>query len=491
MNNIYKTNDAINQAVVDYHVGRPAVDGQIIKFCDVTLRDGQQQRTDEVSVEQRIEVFDAIVSTGVDRVEIGHLGNKEADQVLAKKLITHLANRETQDFRYQDVRLQVLFGSQEELIQQGVTVLKQAFYENYPDNWQSVMNNKIVVHVYDRIDPALTSASSEPYSQFQSANRVVAASTQALGQGLKNFSISGEAATAVTPEEAIKYYRHILTELFRLGAENVNVNLANTYGFSENYYWNTATMDIFNRAVKYGFEGRVSTSIHTHNDVNSSADYSIAAIVAGFDRVEGTHIGMGERSGNVATVDVVSRLLEQARHMEQSTDMHKSELAKLMASFVTSNVVAVDQAIVDNLDNWHSSGEKIAKIFGKHAIYRWHRTPLGSPYTHDNGSGPHDQIMAASVTDPVNHRADKSYEWNLMINNIMGRPSTEDMIVGEPSAVDEVTVGNYAGGSKTLAIKRGKLKRASLSNVEQAKYEFGKQKASIVSKLIEGVVIYS
>lgn len=491
MNNIYNTKDVINQSVADYHKEPLVVDGQIIKFCDVTLRDGQQQRTDDVSVEQRVEVFDAIVSTGVDRIEIGHLGNKESDQVLAKKLITHLANMETQDSRYEGLKLQVLFGSQEELIKQGASVLKQAFYDNYPDNWQSVMNNKIIVHVYDRLDPALTSASSQPYNQSQSASRVVVASAQAIEQGFKNFSISGEAATAVTPEEAIKYYRHILTELFMLGAEKVNVNLANTYGFSENYFWNTATMDIFNRAVKYGFEGRVSTSIHTHNDVNSSADYSIAAIVAGFDRVEGTHIGMGERSGNVATVDVMSRLLEQARHMEQSADMPKSKVAKLMANFVTSSVVVVDQAIVDNLDNWHSSGEKIAKIFGKHAVYRWHRTPLGSPYTHDNGSGPHDQVMAASVTDPVNYRADKSYEWNLMINNIMGRPSTEDMIVGEPSAVDEVTVGNYAGGGKTHAIKEGKLTRASLIEVEQAKYEFGKQKASIISKLIEGVVIYS
>src|SRR4051812_34498938 len=52
----------------------------LVQFTDVTLRDGQQQQTNEVTLEERVEVFDNIVSTGVDRIEIGHLGNAQGDQ---------------------------------------------------------------------------------------------------------------------------------------------------------------------------------------------------------------------------------------------------------------------------------------------------------------------------------------------------------------------------------------------------------------------------
>ena len=488
----FSTKEAINQSIVGFNNGRsPNTGMQVVRFCDVTLRDGQQQLTNEVTTGQRIEVFDAIVDTGVDRIEIGHLGNKTSDQVLAKELVGHIARKEREDSRYENVKIQVLFGSQADLITEGAGVLKQAYMENYGDNWQQIMNDKVVVHVYDRLDTALTSASSEPYDQEESAYRVFMASQKALEAGFTNFSVSGEATTAVTPEQAIEYYRFITANLLNSGAQSVNINLANTYGFSAGYLWNTATLDIFNRAVKYGFNDQVTTSIHTHNDVNSATEFSLSAITAGFDRVEGTHIGMGERSGNVASVDVMARLIEKSRDTEILTNTQESPIAKLLANFVTSQVVMVDQSIVDNIANWYKSGEKIAEIFGEHAYYRWKRTSLGSPYAHDNGSGPHDQIMAASVTSPVEHRADSSYEWNLMVNNIMGRPDTEDMAIGEPKAVDRVTVGNYAGGGKTKAIKEGTLIRAKDGEIEQARMEFTKQKMAIISKLLGGVTIYS
>ena len=488
----YSTKEAINQSIVNYNNGRSPINGtQIIRFCDVTLRDGQQQLTNVVTTGQRVEVFDAIVDTGVDRIEIGHLGNKTSDQVLAKELVGHIAKKEKEDSRFESIKIQVLFGSQEDLIAEGAEVLKRAYMENYGDKWQQIMNDKVVVHVYDRLDPALTSASSEPYDQEESANRVFLAANKALEAGFSNFSVSGEAATAVNPEEAINYYRFITTNILNNGAQSVNINLANTYGFSSGYLWNTATLDIFNRAVKYGYDGKVTTSIHTHNDVNSATEFSLSAITAGFDRVEGTHIGMGERSGNVASVDVMSRLIEKARDSEILSNTQESPIAKLLANFVTSQVVMVDQSIVDNIGNWYKTGEKIAEIFGDHADYRWKRTSLGSPYAHDNGSGPHDQIMAASVTSPVKHRADSSYEWNLAVNNIMGRPDTEDMAIGEPTAVDSVTVGNYAGGGKTKAIKEGTLIRASEDQIQQARMEFTKQKMAIISRLLGGVTIYS
>ncbi|MEK7059222.1 MAG: hypothetical protein AAB971_00470 [Patescibacteria group bacterium] len=483
--------------------GLLAIDNQLVNpnasvsnlyFTDVTLRDGQQQQTNEVTQEQRIEVFDNIVSTGVDRIEIGHLGNKNGDQQLAVALVKHIADKEKTDELYKKVKIQVLFGSQEKEIQEGSQILRDAFMEHYPETWEQEIAERVVVHVYDRVDPNLLDTASEPYSIQDSAFRVSVAAAHTLAAGFKNFSISGEATTAVTPEESIQFYRTITASLLENGAENVNVNLPNTYGYSANEDWNTATMAAFNAAVKYGFGDKVSTSIHTHNDVDNAVGFTISAIVAGIDRVEGTLIGVGERTGNVANIDVAARILEQARHqvMRQERDQQRtSDIARHAGAVTLRRTVSLSPDIVKHLRNWYPVGDKLAEIFGPHAEYRWHRTAVGNPYAHDNGSGPHDQAMAAAILDPFKHPGDSHYEWALLINNALGRPDTEAIAIGDPEAVDSITVGNYAGGSKTKAIKEGTLERADDESVQRAKAEFRFRKRQLFGALQKGVEIVS
>ena len=461
-----------------------------VGFCDVTLRDGQQQRANELNTSERVQIFDYIIETGVDRIEIGHLGN-DTDQKLAIELIKHIAEKELSDDRYANVKIQVLFGSQKEIIEDGCAVLSGAYQQVYGDDWHKVMADKTIVHVYDRLDPNLRKTSSEPYTDTQAANRVAIAAQQAVDSGFRQFSISGEAATAVSPETAINFYRSITDKLFDYGAHNVNINLANTYGYSQNSLWNAKTLEIFNRAVKHGYGGKVSTSIHSHNDVNSSAEFSMAALVGGFDIVESTHIGMGERAGNVATVDVMSRVIEQAIHnSKQEKQFKKSSIAKVAASFMLNKTIIVDPQIVENLHNYYNSGQKIAEMFGPDAMYRWQRTPLGSEYSHDNGSGPHDQAMSKTIVDPINNPADGHYEWNTLPNDILGRPGAGAIAVGNPAWVDKVTVGNHASGGKTKAIKDGALLRPTDIEVSEATFRYNKRKHKTISRLLGGITIY-
>ena len=479
---------------IDEQLRNPEAVISHLRFTDVTLRDGQQQQTNEVSVEERVEVFDAIVATGIDRIEIGHLGNQDGDQQLAVALVKHIAEREKTDELYKNVRIQVLFGSQEEQIQEGSQVLRDAFREQYPETWQQEMAERVVVHVYDRVDPNLMDTASEPYDIKQSASRISVAAAHALDAGFKQFSISGEATTAITPEESIQFYRSITAQLVNNGAEAVNVNLPNTYGYSSTEEWNTATMAAFNAGVKYGFEDKVTTSIHAHNDVDNAVSYTMNAIIAGFDRVEGTLIGLGERTGNVAEIDVMARLLEQARHQklrEKRGEQRASRLAQHAGAVMLKRTVMISPDIVDNLHVWYPMAEKLAKIFGPHAEYRWHRTAVGNPYAHDNGSGPHDQVMAAAIMNPVKHPGDSGYEWALLTHSVLGRPDTEDIAVGDPKAVDGITVGNHAGGGKTKAIKAGTLERADPETVARARVEFRLRKQELRDALLKGVELVS
>jgi isopropylmalate/homocitrate/citramalate synthase len=462
-----------------------------VYITDVTLRDGQQQQMNPVTTEQRIEVFDTIVGTGVDRIEIGHLGNKNGDQELAAALVGHIAEREKEYELYKDVKLQVLFGSHEELIQDGSALLQKAFQKHYPKTWQDEMAKRVVVHVYDRVDPNLTATAKEPYDNEESARRVCVAASHALDAGFTQFSISGEATTAIDPDSAVQFYRTTAEQLIENGAESVNINLPNTYGYSANHDWNLATLSSFNAAVKYGLDDKITTSIHPHNDVDNAVGFTIAAIVAGFDRVEGTHIGVGERTGNVATIDVLSRILEQARHqiLREEREQRISKIAHNAGKLTVQRTVSVDERIVSRLDQWHEAGEKIADIFGPHAKYRWQRTAVGNKYAHDNGSGPHDQAMAAAILDPVRNPGDSNYEWALLSHSIFGRPGTEDIAIGDPQAVNGITVANHAAGGKSWAIKKGELTRASDRTVEKARIEFNQRKQAVIQKLLEGVMV--
>jgi isopropylmalate/homocitrate/citramalate synthase len=462
-------------------------------ITDVTLRDGQQQRTNRVTTEQRVEVFDSIVETGVDRIEIGHLGNGNGDQQLAGAIVRRVAEMEQEDERYGRVKLQVLFGSQENLIQQGAAVLQEAFQEQYGDRWQEVMADKVVVHVYDRLDENLRRTSSTPYSDEKSAERIAKAAQHAIDGGFRHFSISAEAATAGTPENAIQFYRSINEYLFTNGAETANVNLANTYGYSPNADWNTTTLAVFNSAVKAGYGDSVSTSIHMHNDVNNAIDFTMAAIVAGFDRVEGTHTGMGERAGNVATVDVMARILEQAKFAvdaEERGPWRRSRIAQAVAGSALRRVVELDSNVADNLHNWHDAGEAISTIFGRHALYRWRRTAIGNLYKFDNGSGPHDQVMAAAVRNPLEFPPYRAYEWAIAPAHIMGSPDAEALAIGDPDAVQQVTVGNHAGGGNTARLIAGDTKReVDDAAVEAARQRFIDYTQQIARHAVAGTVI--
>ncbi|HEX9153446.1 MAG TPA: hypothetical protein VF809_01360 [Candidatus Saccharimonadales bacterium] len=488
-----KTHPALTSGyeALDRLSDRAETDIPTIHFTDVTLRDGQQQRTNEVTMEQRIDVFDQIVSTGIDRIETGHLGNQE-DREFTAALIERIARREKTDERYAQVKIQVLFGSQEHLIEQGSDALCEAFQRHYGEGWEKAMADKVVVHVYDRIDNNLINTASAPYTPMESATRVYRASQHALDKGFRHFSISAEAATAVEPEDAIQFYGYINHLLLANGATTVNDNLANTYGYSPNEAWNAASMTVFNQAVKHGFDGQVTTSVHAHNDTEASTDFAMSAAVAGFDRIEGTLIGMGERSGNTALVTFVARVLEQARHQniaERRPEPRRSRIAQVAATVGLRRVVKMPEQIIDNLANLYPAGTSIAGIFGPDAIYRWHRTSLGSPYIHDNGSGPHDAALAAAASKPVECPPYNNYEWGLLLSATMGRPGAEDIAVGDPEAIDRVTVGNHMGGGKTRAIREGRLLRASAAEIAQARTNFREEIQAIGRIARTGVAI--
>lgn len=421
-------------------IQRPAEGRQPIYFTAVDLRDGEQQRKryDVMPIEDRIAVFDQIVNAGIGRVEIGHLGNPH-DVEFARALVQHIDQQaEAGDERYETVELQALFGSQMDRTS-GIEAL---------DGFDK---DRVIVHVYDRVSPGLRGLAAKPYSIEESAGRVADAALDFAERGYTKFSISGEGTVdpEIMPRQAAdQFYIPVIDRLTEAGSTNININLPNTFGSSPGGEWGEAGMRVFNDRVKDAHPD-VTTSIHVHNDHNSATEVAMAAIRAGFDSVEGTMIGMGERSGNVALVDVMTVLLEDGRQqLEVQRRWHvASHAAKtaVMASLWHSR--SIDAAMMRHLTHWHQAGTTISAIYD--TTNRWERTSLGNPDAYDAGSGPHAHANREYLHDPVRNPLWRNYGRIALVHAMMGRPEAQQIISVNRGRLREISLLTHAAGGSS------------------------------------------
>lgn len=412
---------------------------QPIYFTEVTLRDGEQQEKtfENMPITDRLAVFDLLVDTGMQRIEIGHLANPY-DIVFARALVNHIHHKESAgDTRYETVELQVLFGSQADIMEPGIQAL------------QTFDKNRVIVHVYDRVSSALRNLAQTPKTVTETTESVIAASTKMIDAGFTRFSISGEGAVNHDDpiEETLGYYTTIMQALEQQGAQEINVNVANTFGLSLGGSWNERGLYNFNEQVRSAVsDTRATTSIHAHNDMNTATEFSLAAIRAGFDRVEGTLIGMGERTGNVPLVDVMARLIEDARHNTHHTVQALGHVAQ--AHIWQDRYIPEDT--VASLDTWHTSASRIAEIYGTQD--RFHRTSLGNPDAYAAGSGPHAHANKAALENPLQHPVWKNYCHTALIHAIMGRPEAKQVLAVDPERMKAVTLETHAAGGSTRSV---------------------------------------
>lgn len=414
-----------------------------IYFIDVTQRDGEQMRIDTVDIEDRIEAFDALASTGIKTFEIGHLGN-DTDQAYAQRLVEHVISRE----EYDDISLQVLFGSQAEIVADGIAWLN------------GFDKDRVVVHVYDRLDDNMRDLASEYYDRDESARRVCSAIDIAYENGFRRFSVSGEGATGASVGDAMQYYSAILKHCRQKDEKiAVNVNLPSTNGSSAAGVWCPDELEAFNSVIKNQFPS-ATTSIHAHNDFGSAVEFSAQAVRAGFDKVEGTLIGMGERTGNVSLGDVAMRLLEIARF--ESDPVVAKSLGR--NALFGSRVLPID--MVNQFDQFYSASQRVAEIYG--VQHRFERTALGDPEAYNAGCGPHDQASARALQDPVRWPLYKNYIPRALIDATLGRPEAIGIIRAEPEAIRDITIDGHAAGGSTMRIVTESIEHATSDRREQA-----------------------
>ena len=261
-------------------------------WCSVDLRDGNQALIEPMSVEQKKTLFALLVKVGFKEIEVGFPAASQPDFDFVRWLI-----EENQVPK--DVTLQVLTQARDELIERTFESLKGA--------------RRAVVHVYN-------STSTVQREQVFKLNK----------QGIIDIAISGaskvKALAEANPEtEWVYQYSpesftgteldfsveivNAVTNVWQPTAEKpAIINLPATVEVS--------TPNVFADQIEWfcnhvNNRDSIILSVHTHNDRGCGVAAAELAVMAGAQRVEGTMLGNGERTGNMDIVTMAMNLYSQ------------------------------------------------------------------------------------------------------------------------------------------------------------------------------------
>ena len=249
-------------------------------WCSVDLRDGNQALIEPMSVAQKRKMWDLLVDIGLKEIEIGFPAASQPDYDFVRWLIEENKIPE-------DVSVQVLTQARAPLIEKTFEALKGV--------------KRAIVHMYN----STSTIQREHVFKMDKGGiieiavngaKVVKACAENTPETEWQFQYSPESFTGTELKFAVEVCDAV-NEVWQPTPENkVIINLPSTVEMATpNVY--ADQIEWFSRHVKN--RDGIILSLHTHNDRGCGVAASELALMAGADRVEGTLMGNGERTGNL------------------------------------------------------------------------------------------------------------------------------------------------------------------------------------------------
>lgn len=261
-------------------------------WCAVDLRDGNQALVKPMSVAQKKKLFQLLVEIGFKEIEVGFPAASQTDFDFVRALIEE--NRIPDD-----VTVQVLTQAREDLIARS--------YESLQGAKQAVM------HVYN-------STSTVQREQVFGLDRdgikqIAAGGAQWVKQYAEKypqtdwtFQYSPESFTGTEMDYAIEVIDAVNQVWQPQSGQKVVINLPATVEMSTpNVYADMIETVIDTMQQRQ----HVRISLHTHNDRGCGVAAAELGVMAGADRIEGTLLGNGERTGNMDLITMAMNLYSQ------------------------------------------------------------------------------------------------------------------------------------------------------------------------------------
>lgn len=261
-------------------------------WASVDLRDGNQALAHPMTVEQKLRIWEQLIAIGFKTIEIGFPAASQTEYEFTRRLIDE--NRIPDD-----VRVQVLVQAREALIKRTFEALKGV--------------KQAIVHVYNTTSPVQR---EKVFGQSKAAIKALAvqgaqwvkAYAERHPKTQWTFQYSPESFSQTETDYAVEVCQAVMA----VWQPSVNhpciINLPATV--------ESTSPNRFADQVEYfitHLENREAAiiSVHTHNDRGCAVAAAELALVAGADRVEGTLLGNGERTGNMDIVTLAMNLYSE------------------------------------------------------------------------------------------------------------------------------------------------------------------------------------
>ena len=262
------------------------------EWCSVDLRDGNQALVEPMNAEQKLRLWELLVSIGFKQIEVGFPSASSHDFAFLRKLIEEGRIPD-------DVTVQVLVQARADLIEETFAALegvKRAVVHFY--NSTSTVQREYVFGLdRDGIrDIAVNGA------------RLIKEAADARPETEWVFEYSPESFTGTEMDFAVSVCDAVNEVLAPTPDRPVIINLPATVEMSTpNIY--ADQIEWFCDQVKN--RDALIISLHTHNDRGSAVAAAELGVMAGADRVEGTLFGNGERTGNVDIITLGLNMFTQ------------------------------------------------------------------------------------------------------------------------------------------------------------------------------------
>ncbi|MBS0309254.1 MAG: 2-isopropylmalate synthase [Proteobacteria bacterium] len=262
------------------------------RWASVDLRDGNQALLEPMNVGQKKRLWALLVKLGFKEIEVGFPSASQPDYDFVRWLIE---DKQIPD----DVTVQVLVQAREDLITRTFDALRGAKRANvHVYNSTSTVQRERVFGL-DRAGIIAIAKNGAELVQREAAKRP---DTEWV------FQYSPESFSNTEMDFAVEVCEAVMDVWQPSAAKPCIINLPSTV--------ESATPNVFADQIEYfcthiSRRDAVIVSVHTHNDRGCAVAAAELAVLAGADRVEGTLLGNGERTGNMDITTMAMNLYSQ------------------------------------------------------------------------------------------------------------------------------------------------------------------------------------
>ncbi|MGC3873600.1 2-isopropylmalate synthase [Halomonas sp. GXIMD04776] len=261
-------------------------------WASVDLRDGNQALLEPMSVEQKKQLWALLVKIGLTEIEIGFPAASQLDYDFTRWLIEENQIPE-------GVNVQVLVQAREHLIEKTFEALEGV--------------ERAIVHVYN------STSKVQRERVFEQEREGIVAIAEQGARWVKEyaarypdtqwtFQYSPESFTSTEVDFSVEICQSVMNVWQPTPEKPCILNLPATV--------EVGPVNHFADQIEYfvtHLKNRESAiiSLHTHNDRGGAAAAAELGLLAGADRVEGTLLGNGERTGNMDIITLAMNLYSQ------------------------------------------------------------------------------------------------------------------------------------------------------------------------------------